>query len=145
MKRIFQLFLLTAVCLISGCDNGSSSTAMQHQPDSTEEQKATAEYKKITAEEARAMMDDGDEYILLDVRTEDEFLESRMDGALLIPDTEIKDRAPGELPNKDTRILIYCRSGKRSALAAKDLIEMGYTDVYDFGGIIDWLYETISG
>ncbi len=102
------------------------------------------DYRRITAEEARAIMEQEEPYILLDVRTEEEFLENHIEGAMLIPDYEIGDKAALLLPQKDSLILIYCRSGRRSALAAKDLIALGYTHVYDFGGIIDWPYETIS-
>jgi rhodanese-related sulfurtransferase len=90
-------------------------------------------------------MDSGDEYILLDVRTTEEWAESRIDGSILIPDTEIRGRAADELPNKDALILVYCRTGRRSAEAANALIDLGYTNVFDFGGIIDWPYETVSG
>ena len=90
------------------------------------------------------MMTDGEAFILLDVRTEAEFKAKRIEGAVLIPDYEMKQRAAAELPGKNARILIYCRSGRRSAQAAKDLIKIGYTNVFDFGGINDWPYETIS-
>jgi len=104
-----------------------------------------AEYHKITAEEAMKMMQESSSFILLDVRTEDEFMERRIEGAILIPNTEIESRAKDELPDKNELILVYCRSGKRSASAAYALVEMGYTNVYDFGGIIDWPFETVSG
>jgi len=102
-------------------------------------------YQKITAEEAYQIMQDTDPYMLLDVRTNEEFKEKRIDGAVLIPDYEIRSRAATELPDKNALLLIYCRSGRRSANVAKELIEMGYTNVYDFGGINDWPYDTISG
>lgn len=105
----------------------------------------TAEYRKITAEEAKEIMDSGEDYILLDVRTAEEFAESHIDGAILIPDNELGARAESELSDKNATILIYCRSGNRSASAAKELIRMGYVNVYDFGGIMDWPYETVSG
>jgi rhodanese-related sulfurtransferase len=76
---------------------------------------------------------------------EDEYRENRLDGAVLIPDYEIADRAESELPDKDAVIFIYCRSGRRSANTAQILADMGYTNVYDFGGILEWTYETISG
>ena len=85
------------------------------------------------------------DYILLDVRSQEEFNEIRIEGAILIPSNEITSRAETEIPDKGTPILVYCRSGGRSASAAHSLIEMGYTDVYDFGGIMDWPYETVSG
>ena len=96
-------------------------------------------------DETQRMMRELTDYILLDVRTDEEFKESRIDGAILIPDYELASRAETELPNKDMLILIYCRSGRRSANTAQELIAMGYTNVYDFGGIIDWHYETVSG
>ena len=104
-----------------------------------------AVYHRITAEEAKKMMDESSDFVLLDVRTESEFRESRIEGAILIPNTEIESRAKDELPNKKQLILVYCRSGNRSASAARALVEMGYTNVYDFGGIIDWPYGTVSG
>lgn len=103
-----------------------------------------AVYHKISADEALEMMESGDDFILLDVRTDGEYKENRIEGAVLIPDYEVAERAEDELPDKDALILIYCRSGRRSANVANDLIDMGYTNVYDFGGIIDWIYETVS-
>ena len=103
------------------------------------------EYRKITAEQARTKMEDSADYILLDVRTDEEFQEQHLAGAILIPDYEIAIRAKKELQDKDALILVYCRSGRRSELAAVELIGMGYTNVYDFGGIIDWPYETVGG
>ena len=91
------------------------------------------------------MMDSGEPYILLDVRTEEEYVAKRINGALLIPDTAISERATAELPDKFARILVYCRSGRRSARAANMLVRMGYKQVYDFGGINDWPYATVSG
>jgi rhodanese-related sulfurtransferase len=89
------------------------------------------------------MMTKNKSYILLDVRTEEEFKERHIKGAVLIPDFQIKQRAETELTDKNALILIYCRSGRRSANSARRLIEMGYTNVYDFGGIIDWPYDTV--
>ena len=91
------------------------------------------------------MMSDGETFILLDVRSEEEFIEIRIDGAILIPDCEIKERAPVELPDKNMRIIVYCWRGFRSAFAANDLLEMGYIHIYNLGGIIDWPYEMVSG
>ncbi|MEA5013698.1 MAG: rhodanese-like domain-containing protein [Candidatus Limiplasma sp.] len=88
------------------------------------------------------MMDAGGEYILLDVRTQGEFDAGHIPGAILIPDFELASRAEAELPQKDAVILLYCRSGNRSASSARTLVEMGYTNVYDFGGINSWPYET---
>ncbi len=103
-----------------------------------------AEYHNITAEEARIMLDENPDAILLDVRTDEEFQTRRIEGSILIPHHEIKDRAEEELPQKDSLILIYCRSGHRSKTAAKILVSQGYTNVYDFGGILSYPYETVS-
>jgi len=102
-----------------------------------------AEYKKITAKEAKMLIDSGN-VTVLDVRTQAEFASGHINGAILLPNTEIKKKAPEVLPDKNTTILVYCRSGNRSAQAAKILVEMGYTKVYDFGGIIDWPYEVVK-
>ncbi len=101
-------------------------------------------YKKITAEEAKEIIDTSSDYILLDVREENEFAEGHIEGAILIPYGEISDRAEEELPDKEKTILVYCRSGRRSSIAAEQLVELGYIDVQDFGGIIDWTYEIVK-
>ena len=98
----------------------------------------------ITPEEAKEIMNQEDSYVILDVREQDEYDEGHIEGALLLPYTEIEKRAGEELPEKDQLILVYCRSGRRSAIAAKSLIEMGYTNIKDFGGIIDWPYEVVN-
>ena len=104
-----------------------------------------AAYVKLSAPQARAVMDSGESYVLLDVRTDEEFQARHIGGALLIPHTEVATRAASELPNKDIPVLVYCRSGRRSAMAAKELVRMGYTKVYDMGGINDWPHETVTG
>ena len=98
-------------------------------------------YMNITAQEAREIMDTEEGYIILDVRTQEEYEEKHIPGAILIPDYEIKERAQEELPDKDQLLLVYCRSGRRSKLAAEALVELGYTNIKEFGGIIDWPYE----
>jgi len=134
---IFSLFTIFAY---SSCSNNANPAHIAENDGGQ-----AAVYRKINAAEAKQMMDGGGDFILLDVRTDEEFLEKRIAGAVLIPDYEIAERALAELPDKDARILVYCRSGRRSALAAQDLLDLGYTNVYDFGGIIDWPYETVSG
>lgn len=101
-------------------------------------------YKKITPEEAKNMMAE-DDVIILDVRTAEEYAEVHIEGALLIPDSELAAQASEKLPDKDQTILVYCRSGRRSEASARALVDMGYSAVYDFGGIIDWPYETVTG
>ena len=95
----------------------------------------------ITAQEAKEIMDAEEGYIILDVRTQAEYDEKHIPSAILIPDYEIKERAEEELTDKDQLILVYCRSGRRSKLAAEALVELGYTNIKEFGGIIDWHYE----
>ncbi len=97
-------------------------------------------YKQISQAQAKEIMDTSSDFILLDVRTEKEFAAGHIKGAILIPDYEIRLRAEKELPDKAKTILVYCRSGRRSKLAARDLAELGYSDVLEFGGIIDWKY-----
>ena len=98
-------------------------------------------YEQITAEEAKKIMDSGEEHIILDTREQDEFDEGHIPGAILIPYTEIENKAEEMLPDKDKLILVYCRSGRRSKIAAESLAKLGYTNIKEFGGIIDWTYE----
>ena len=96
----------------------------------------------ITAQEAKAIMDSQTGYVILDVREQEEFDESHIPGAILIPYHQILEKAEAQLTDKDQMILVYCRSGRRSKLAAEDLVKLGYTNILEFGGIIDWPYET---
>ncbi len=103
-----------------------------------------APYEQITAQEAKEIMDTEQDYIIIDARTEEEFAEGHIANAILIPEYEIKDRAEKELPDKDALILVYCRSGRRSKIASEELVNLGYTNVKEFGGIIDWPYEKVK-
>ena len=100
-------------------------------------------YEQITPAKAKEIMDNENSYVILDVRTQEEFDEAHIDGAILIPDYEIADKAESVLEDKDQLLLVYCRSGRRSKLAAEELVKLGYTNVKEFGGIIDWPYETV--
>lgn len=100
-------------------------------------------YLTLTAEEAKARLDEDGSIILLDVRTQEEFDEAHIPGAVCLPNEEISADMPVAF-DKDAEILVYCRSGRRSAEAAEKLADMGYINVADFGGIIDWPYETTS-
>ncbi len=107
-------------------------------------------YTKISAENAKQMMGEfaqteDSTYVLLDVRTEQEYQENRIPGSVLIPDYELAERAQAELTDKRQVIFVYCRSGRRSETAARKLVELGYNHVYDMGGIIDWPYDTTQG
>ena len=98
-------------------------------------------YQQITQQEAKNIMDSGSEYVLLDTREQYEYDEGHIPGAIVIPYTEIENKAQQMLPDKDKLILVYCRSGRRSKIAAQSLADLGYTNVKEFGGIIDWQYE----
>ena len=109
-----------------------------------EKETPTHQYEQITAEQAKELMDTETDYIILDSRTQEEFDEGHIDGAILIPEYEVATRAEKELPDKDGLILVYCRSGRRSKIAAQALVDLGYTNVKEFGGIIDWQYEIVK-
>lgn len=100
-------------------------------------------FKSITAEEAKEIMAEQTGFVILDVRTQSEFDTGHIEGAILLPLDEIKTKAKDILLDKNQLILVYCRSGNRSRTAANELVQLGYTNVYDFGGIIQWPYETV--
>ena len=105
-------------------------------------EKSGGEYSKITPDEAKAMMVDGN--LILDVRTPEEYSEGHIEEALLLPLDTILAGELDLLQNQDQVILVYCRSGNRSRTAAEALVEAGFTKVYDFGGIIDWPYDVVK-
>ena len=104
----------------------------------------SATYEQISGAEAKALMDSESGYIIIDARTQEEYDEGHIPGAILIPEYEIADRAEKELSDKKQLILVYCRSGRRSKIAAEELVKLGYTNVKEFGGIIDWEYEIVK-
>ena len=101
-------------------------------------------YEQITAEQAKSIMDTEKDYVIIDARTEEEFAEGHIENAILIPEYGIATRAEKELPDKEQLILVYCRSGRRSKIASEELVKLGYTNVKEFGGIIDWPYEVVK-
>ena len=101
-------------------------------------------YEQITAKEAKTIMETQPDYIIIDARTQEEFADGHIEGAIMIPEYEIANRAEKELPQKDALILVYCRSGMRSKIASEELVKLGYTNVKEFGGIIDWPYEIVK-
>ena len=137
MKRILALLVLSAL-MLAGCslqvpvENGMEAA----QPNT---------YRQVNMEEAITMMETEKDYILLDVRTAAEFEEKHIPGAVCIPNETIGADAIPELPDRDQLILVYCRSGNRSKQASAKLAALGYTNVVEFGGIIDWPGETQSG
>ena len=130
MKRIIIAVsvVLMLISLLVGCNDGNNKNV----------------YEQITPDEAKALMDSEDGYIILDVRTPEEFAERHIEGAILIPDYEIGEKAESILTDKDQLILVYCRSGRRSKNAANELATLGYTNIKEFGGINDWKYGTVT-
>ena len=129
MKKLFWIVL--ALMLLTACGQ------TKEEIDATQ----GAVYVNITAQEAKEVMDTQEGYVILDVREQDEYDESHIPGAILIPYEQIPEKAESILTDKDQLILVYCRSGRRSKIAAESLVELGYTNIKEFGGIIDWPYE----
>jgi rhodanese-related sulfurtransferase len=127
MKKL--ILILLAMMMLTACAQD------------TEKDKETV-YMNITAEEAKRIMDSEEGYMILDVREQDEYDAAHIPGAILIPYTQIEEKADEMLPDKAQQILVYCRSGRRSKIAAEALAKLGYTNIKEFGGIIDWPYET---
>ena len=130
MKKRFWLFTAAALLLLAGC-------GAAEQPGNT--------YRQITQEEAAKMMQEQSGYILLDVRTQAEFEQAHIPGAVCIPNETIGTDEIPALPDKNQLILVYCRSGNRSKQAAEKLAQLGYTNIVEFGGINTWTGETVSG
>lgn len=103
-----------------------------------------AAYEQITQDEAREMMESSEEYVLVDVRREDEFASGHIPGAVNLPNETIRGDAEEALPDKDQLILVYCRTGNRSKEASQKLADLGYTKVYEFGGITEWTGEIVK-
>ena len=100
-------------------------------------------YEQISGDEAKALMDSESDYIIIDARTQEEYDAGHIPGAILIPEYEIAARAEAELTDKHQLILVYCRSGRRSKIAAEELVKLGYTNVKEFGGINSWAYGIV--
>ena len=145
MKKALCIISVLLCILLTACGDDSSIGIIGGADGPTSiivaEKGEKAMYEQITPEEAKKIMDSGEEHIILDTREQDEFDEGHIAGAILIPYTEIENKAEEMLPDKDKLILVYCRSGRRSKIAAESLAKLGYTNVKEFGGIIDWPYE----
>ena len=124
------------LCL-TGCSGNVGNTS------ATMSQEQLLQYKQISQEEAKEMMNREDGHIIVDVRRRDEYEEGHLPDAILIPNESIDKSRPKELPDLDHIILVYCRSGRRSKEASEKLAAMGYKNVYEFGGIITWTGETV--
>ncbi len=118
-----MVWLLLAACILGGCSREGAG------------------YTCISPQEAKTLIDTQENYVILDVRTQEEYDGGHIPGAILIPDTQIGELAQQMLKDRDQLILVYCRSGRRSKLAAQELADMGYTNVKEFGGILSWPYE----
>lgn len=170
MKKM--MFILAALpLLMGGCGAAANTTTAESSTDSTalatetgtppSQQPQTSQqaqtnqqaqesgsaaqstgFMHISQDQAKQMMEEEKEFLLVDVRTKEEFEEGHIPGAINLPVEEIGDSQPQLLPNKDQVLLLYCRSGRRSQEAANKLANMGYTKVYEFGGIMDWTGET---
>lgn len=134
MKQLIRAFSLLLCIFLAACGN----TVIEN--DAEKETKNM--YQQITPEEAKKLMDSENNYIILDVRDPQEFESGHIPGAVLIPHTKIDEQAENIIPEKDKLILVYCRSGRRSKIAAESLVSLGYTNVKEFGGILQWPYET---
>ena len=128
MRKIIPFFL--SLLILAGC-----SVPMEQE----------ASYRQISIDEAIAMMEEENDYIILDVRTPEEFAEKHIPDAINIPNETIGTEEIPELPDKEQLILVYCRSGNRSKQASEKLVRLGYTNIVEFGGINDWPGETVSG
>lgn len=145
MKKIFLFFMVLCLVIMTGCvgeDNKTTQTATIKESEVITMTENLG-YEQITGEQAKKLMDTESDYVIIDARTTEEFNEGHIEGAILIPEYEIGDRAEAELPRKDQLILVYCRSGRRSKIAAQELVDLGYTNVKEFGGIIDWRYDIV--
>ena len=131
----FMLVILFSIFGLTGCSNSTnrSNTASNSNA-----------YQQITAEEAAKMMQSATDYIVLDVRTEQEYASGHIPGAVNIPNETIASGAIQQLPDKEQLILVYCRSGNRSKQASEKLVNLGYTNILEFGGINDWSGEVVT-
>ena len=127
------LLLRAAVPMLTGCFQKIDGDGMVYKS-----------YRQISQEEAKEMMKKDDGHIVVDVRRQDEYDAGHIPDAILIPNESIGEERPDALPDLEQIILIYCRSGNRSKQAAQKLFDMGYTNVYEFGGVVDWTGELVK-
>ena len=135
-KKVLCSLMIIISVLLCGAWN------MSLVPAAAEETKA--EYTQISQEKAKKMMAEDDDHVIVDVRTQKEYDEGHIPGAVCIPNESIESEQPEELPDLEQIILVYCRSGRRSKAASQKLADMGYKNVYEFGGIIDWTGDIVT-
>ena len=131
MKRMTPIFLIMTL-LLTGCTSPAPKTVPEANT-----------YRQITMQEAVEMMEKEENYIILDVRTHEEFAAGHIPGAIVVPNETIGTEEIAQLPDKDQLIMVYCRSGNRSKQASDKLVKLGYTNIIEFGGIIDWPGEIV--
>ena len=136
MKKLCILWIAIFCIAITACSNQAGDTVS--------EQGESVMYEQITPQKAKELMETESDYIILDVREQEEFDGGHIPGAILIPYTQINAKAEAMLPDPDQLILVYCRSGRRSKIASESLVGLGYTNVKEFGGINDWPYEIVK-
>ena len=135
MKKNTILFIAAILFLLTGCASRGQVMDGDGMLNS---------YKQISQEQAKEMMEKDDGHVVVDVRRQDEYDAGHIPGAILIPNESINKDQPEELPDLDQIILVYCRSGNRSKQAAQKLFDMGYRNIYEFGGITDWTGEIVT-
>ena len=141
MYNKMQKILAVAFCVIMLLSVIACRENTIPETDKTQEDGAPITYIQITAAQAKELMDKETGYVILDARTQEEYDESHIPGAILMPEYEVSEKAEETFPDKGQLILVYCRSGRRSKIAAQALADLGYSNVKEFGGIIDWPYE----
>ena len=138
MRKLIALSLMVLIGLATACGTDAEVSETSLSPEELG-------YRQITQQEARDIMAGDEDYIILDVRTQEEFDEVHIPGAICIPNEDIGTDEIPQLPDKDVIILVYCRSGRRSKIASEKLAALGYTNVLEFGGIIDWNGDKVTG
>ena len=145
MEKLLCIISALLCIMLTACGDAKSTGIIGSSDGPTaiwvSEKGEKAMFEQITAEDVKKIMDSGEDFVILDVREQEEFEKGHIPGAVLIPYTEIEQKAEAMLTDKDKQILVYCRSGRRSKIAAESLVKLGYTNIKEFGGIIGWPYE----
>ncbi|MBR1735862.1 MAG: rhodanese-like domain-containing protein [Firmicutes bacterium] len=136
VKRTILIFAVLFVSLTTACTKEENANSGYE---------SSKSFRQISQDEAKQMIAKDDGHIIVDVRRFDEYDRAHIPGAICIPNESIENEYPEELPDLEQIILVYCRSGNRSKQASQKLVDMGYTNVYEFGGIIDWTGEIVGG
>ena len=143
-KLIFLIITIIIVCVLIVFYKNNNYKINEVDIVGSEEKKMENKVRYVSMDEIVDIMNDNENYIILDVRTEEEYKEGHIPNAICIPNETIDEKIVKQLPNKDQLVLIYCRSGNRSKQATKKLENLGYTNLIEFGGIIDWKGEIVK-